>query len=718
MTVIPYHSLYELVQATLRAWQSNHSPNVQQFVGEHPSIRDEKSLLLDLIYEEYCQDREAARQPRVTQYLREFPEYQESIGRLIEVHSVLNETPTKRNPSPCWPAVGELHCGHEILALLGRGAFSRVYLARQIELGNRLVVTKFTASFSDEANLLGPMGHPAIMPVYSVQQQAEQGLTLIVMPFRGVSTLLDILDRCRNLAVVPQYAGDIVRPVSRPTGSLLAHLFPAENDELPLPASDSYFDWVLSVGRTLAEALEYVHARGIWHRDIKPSNILLSWNGRPLLMDFNLAQTRDARVQHEGGTLAYMPPERLWSFGEPQPETAANREAEDLFALGVVLYELLLGRHSVGFRSEWDLDDQLRQLLAPDRFQDWPSGIEPRTVQVISRCLATAPESRGTARQLKQDLASSLSKFSRSRRYARSHPRRVFLGSMGLLSGLVAGGTYFWLQPPKHIRLYENGLTRYQQENYQGAVGLFAEALQFGELEPEIFFARGQANRLDQKFVTAGEDFESALLRAQGALPSIVRECRAYCHLRLGNMGLASEIYESLLASHVVPIRIKNNLAYCLNQVGNQQGGYSVLDMNIPESAEYAVAFHNRARLQLAIAVKGKQAVPIAAWRDIQTALRLGRNNALVHLEAAAIVLASSSSSESFEVAIGHLEKAVDIGYPGKNLMNDLRYARIQGHSGFKALAGRPMGSQTVQRELDLSTPPPAGARLSEYPRD
>ena len=72
--------------------------------------------------------------------------------------------------------------------------------------------------------------------------------------------------------------------------------------------------WIVA---QLAEGLHHAHQRGILHRDIKPSNILISAEGQPLLLDFNLAQGGDQDPAHAtiGGTIAYMAPEHLraWS---------------------------------------------------------------------------------------------------------------------------------------------------------------------------------------------------------------------------------------------------------------------------------------------------------------------------------------------------------------------------------------------------------------------
>ncbi len=118
---------------------------------------------------------------------------------------------------------------------------------------------------------------------------------------------------------------------------------------------------VLRVAERMAEALAHAHERGVVHRDLKPSNVLVHWPSDSLkLADFGLARASDAAQTATGlvpGTPAYMAPELL-AGGLPTPRT-------DLYALGVMLFQLLLGRLPHEGTSMGDLLRRVAREPAP-----------------------------------------------------------------------------------------------------------------------------------------------------------------------------------------------------------------------------------------------------------------------------------------------------------------------------------------------------------------
>ena len=111
----------------------------------------------------------------------------------------------------------------------------------------------------------------------------------------------------------------------------------------------------------LAEGLDHAHSRGLLHRDLKPANILIAGDGTPMLLDFNLAvptelaikagpgaEAGEPHVQRVllGGTLPYMSPEHLDAL-DPEGSTTpgAVEVRSDLYALGLILFEMISGSH-------------------------------------------------------------------------------------------------------------------------------------------------------------------------------------------------------------------------------------------------------------------------------------------------------------------------------------------------------------------------------------
>ena len=169
----------------------------------------------------------------------------------------------------------------------------------------------------------------------------------------------------------------------------------------PLPEKE-----VATLGSDVAAALEEAHERGVVHRDLKPANIIVTPKGRVKVLDFGLAQLSGTAADLEQtttrsesgfeGTLPYMAPEQV--RGE------AIDARTDVYALGVVLYEMATGRRPFDEPHTGRLTDAILHapLTPPTELQP---GLNPELERIISKCLERDPENRyQSAKEVAIDL--------------------------------------------------------------------------------------------------------------------------------------------------------------------------------------------------------------------------------------------------------------------------------------------------------------------------
>ena len=176
-----------------------------------------------------------------------------------------------------------------------------------------------------------------------------------------------------------------------------------------------YVQAVLWLAARLADGLAHAHERGILHRDLKPANVLFADDGQPMLLDFNLAADTKLRVRASaalvGGTLPYMAPEHL--DGLPRRARPPVDARSDLYSLGVILFELLTGRHPFPIRrarSDEILppDDRRPARAAPRRCAAGTRRSRRPSSRSSRRCLEPDPARRyQSARELQEDLQRS-----------------------------------------------------------------------------------------------------------------------------------------------------------------------------------------------------------------------------------------------------------------------------------------------------------------------
>src|SRR4051794_27345845 len=334
------------------------------------------------------------------------------------------------NPQPEAGATHQLGSqllGFRLLKELGQGAFGRVFLAQQGDLSDREVVLKVSPSVEVESRILARLQHTNIVPIYSIHRAGA--IQAVCMPYFGATTLAHVMQgladrpslpltgeallgtiqgRRSTLGDAPVSDGRSDGPAPVPPAQGAAELKGAKGPVEVLQGL-SYVDAVLWIAARLADGLAHAHERGIIHRDLKPANVLITDEGQPMLLDFNMAQDtrRDvAALAQVGGTLPYMAPEQLDALRRDAPLVDATG---DVYSLGVILYELLAGCHPF-VHYHGPVRDVLTKMIQerqgpPPSLRRWNRDVSPAVEAIIRHCLEpdTARRYR-SARELKEDL--------------------------------------------------------------------------------------------------------------------------------------------------------------------------------------------------------------------------------------------------------------------------------------------------------------------------
>jgi serine/threonine-protein kinase len=251
---------------------------------------------------------------------------------------------------------------------LGSGGMATVFLARDRDL-DRLVAVKvladhlaanaaFRRRFVREATLAARLQHPNVVTVFDAGEDGER--PFIVMEYVEGETLADVLRRRGRLP--PEEA--------------------------------------LGLARQAADGLAHAHAAGLVHRDVKPQNLLLRSDGTLKVADFGIARSAELTQLTELGTV-------LGTAGYLAPEQAAGGEvtaATDVYALGVVVYELLTGRRPYAVGSLAELGRaHAGEPVVPVR--ELVPDVSPATEAALMRALALRPEYRpASAAELAAEL--------------------------------------------------------------------------------------------------------------------------------------------------------------------------------------------------------------------------------------------------------------------------------------------------------------------------
>jgi TolB-like protein/Flp pilus assembly protein TadD/predicted Ser/Thr protein kinase len=311
--------------------------------------------------------------------------------------------------------IGRQLTHYRVIQKLGSGGMGQVYRARDEHLARDVALKVLPANtfhdegarrrFRREATALSRLNHPNIATVHDFDREGD--VDFLVMEYVDGTTLRQKLE-----------------------------------DEGPLPV-----DEVVSLGIQIAEALEEAHDRGVVHRDLKPANVALTRRGHVKVLDFGLARVRgpvDETAATESltkgvvGTLPYMAPENL--LGAPPHQRG------DIYALGVVLYELATGRRPFAHKMSTALADDILHR-PPDSPRVLRADLPQALEQTILRCLEKSPERRfASARELIRALregATSPGPDSILKRSAPLRGRRAAIAAL-LLTAVGAGTAVFF----------------------------------------------------------------------------------------------------------------------------------------------------------------------------------------------------------------------------------------------------------------------------------
>ena len=158
-----------------------------------------------------------ANRPTRSEFAQRFPAVAQSLLKVLEVHEYLEHHPDAftTDPSPAWPQAGDEVSGFTLVREIGRGGFSRVFLAQEKDLGDREVVVKICVQANEEAARLGRLDHPHIVPVYSVQPHSLSGFTIICMPYLGSATLADVIAEVFAAGTTRRRGADVLKAIER-----------------------------------------------------------------------------------------------------------------------------------------------------------------------------------------------------------------------------------------------------------------------------------------------------------------------------------------------------------------------------------------------------------------------------------------------------------------------------------------------------------------------
>jgi len=351
----------------------------------------------------------------------------QEVQRLLEnadpADEFLEGSPLSSQATVARLAAGKMMGRFRIVELIGAGGMGEVYRAHDDQLRRDVAVKVLPAAFAQDAERMrrfeqearsaGMLNHPNIMVIYDLGIQ-EGSPYLVSELLEGES----LRKRLAQGALPPRKA--------------------------------------IGYARQVASGLAAAHHKGVIHRDLKPENIFLTRGGQAKILDFGLAklsrqvatERATATMQTAAGvvmgTVGYMSPEQL--RGE------AVDQRSDLFSLGAILYEMLVGQRAFGGKTSADIISATLRAEPPELSEVNPE-IPPRLRQIVGHCLAKRPEERfESARDLEFVLDTISGPESESPKQVTTS-RRIILTVSGSAVLAAAAGVAVdrWLMPGSKV---------------------------------------------------------------------------------------------------------------------------------------------------------------------------------------------------------------------------------------------------------------------------
>ncbi|HET9768703.1 MAG TPA: serine/threonine-protein kinase, partial [Thermoanaerobaculia bacterium] len=445
---------------------------------------------------------------------------------------------------------------YEVIRELGRGAMGTVFLARDTALGRLVALKTFRATFEEggdpensgihrrrslrEAQRAGTLSHPSVITIYDVVESSpdEDSFYIVMEYVEGQG--LDARMRERG----PMQLAEVAPLVTQ-----------------------------------IASALDHLHERGIVHRDVKPGNVLVAGDGRIKITDFGIARSEDPGATLDTdvyGTPYYMAPEQI----QGRPLDART----DVFALGVVVYEMLTGtrpfpgatvaqvahRIVYGVPAEPEVDGKplsaaMREVLGQALAKD-PAGRYP-TAGALAAAVQDVAEATGNL-----DLDATTA-FPRKRWLGDGVPRRgplprtplvigavaavvvllllsgfVYLRSLGPQSG-ASGGDELQARQIGYVKFVSEGKRLLAENDPQGAMLMF-QAAEGMAIDPGgVQRLREEAERLAEEQGAHLRLLDARADLANGDFEGVVATAREMMETRAGRekaAGVLAEVQEAL----------------------------------------------------------------------------------------------------------------------------------------------------------------------------